>query len=111
LIAGNGALLVSNDNWEDDSGSAAQLTALGLAPQSPLESGIYISLSPGAFTAILAGNNSGTGVGLSRSITFISPIKEGWFPNRPSNSKNSVTSMRFYIAPPNDLCEMNPLKN
>lgn len=60
----NGAVLVSNDNWQDDSTSAAQLTALGLAPQSPLESGIYISLPPGAFTAILAGKNGGTGVGL-----------------------------------------------
>jgi len=41
-----------------------QLTALGLAPSSPLESGIYRSLPPGAFTAILAGQNGGTGVGL-----------------------------------------------
>jgi len=60
----SGVLLVSNDNWQDDSVSAAQLTALGLALQNPLESGIYISLPPGAFTAILAGKNGGTGVGL-----------------------------------------------
>jgi hypothetical protein len=60
----NGATLVSNDNWQDDPVSASQLTALGLAPQSPLESGIYRSLPPGAFTAILAGKDSGTGVGL-----------------------------------------------
>lgn len=60
----NGATLVSNDNWQDDSASAPQLTALGLAPQSPLESGIYMSLPPGAFTAILAGKNGMTGVGL-----------------------------------------------
>lgn len=64
LHDGNGALLVLNDNWQDDSGSAAQLTALGLAPQNPLESGIYMSLTPGAFTAILAGKNATTGVGL-----------------------------------------------
>ncbi len=60
----SGTALASNDNWQDDSNSAAQLTALGLAPENPLESGIYISLAPGAFTAILAGNNGGTGVGL-----------------------------------------------
>ncbi len=60
----NGAVLVSNDNWQDDSLSAAQLTALGLAPQNPVESGIYVSLPPGAFTAILAGKNNGTGIGL-----------------------------------------------
>lgn len=60
----NGALLVSNDNWQDDSASAAQLVALGLAPHSPAESGIYVTLSPGAFTAILAGKDGGTGIGL-----------------------------------------------
>lgn len=60
----NGASLVSNDNWQDDATSASQLTALGLAPQNAAESGIYRSLAPGAFTAILAGTNSGTGIGL-----------------------------------------------
>lgn len=64
LHDGNGALLISNDNWQDDSASAAQLTALGLAPQDPKESGIFRSLPPGAFTAILAGKNGGTGIGL-----------------------------------------------
>jgi hypothetical protein len=60
----NGALLVSNDNWQDDQVSAAQLSAHGLAPQDPLESGIFASLPPGAFTAILAGKNNGAGLGL-----------------------------------------------
>ena len=32
----NGAVLIANDNWQDDPASAAQLTAHGLAPQSPL---------------------------------------------------------------------------
>ena len=60
----NGVLLVSNDNWQDDPISAAELAAHGLALQNPLESGIFRSLSPGAFTAILAGRNGGTGIGL-----------------------------------------------
>jgi hypothetical protein len=60
----NGALLVSNDNWQDDQVSAAQLTGHALAPPDPLESGIFASLPPGAFTAILAGKNSGVGLGL-----------------------------------------------
>ncbi|HKP03939.1 MAG TPA: choice-of-anchor Q domain-containing protein, partial [Chthoniobacterales bacterium] len=60
----NGMLLVLNDNWQDDSVSAAQLTAHGLAPQNSLESGIFASLPAGAFTAILAGKNGGTGIGL-----------------------------------------------
>lgn len=60
----NGGLLISNDDWQTDASSAAQLTARGLAPQNPKESGIFISLPPGAFTAILAGKNNGTGLGL-----------------------------------------------
>lgn len=60
----NGALLVANDNWQDDPASAAQLTAHGLAPQNSLESGIFASLPSGAFTATSAGKNGGTGVGL-----------------------------------------------
>jgi hypothetical protein len=60
----NGALLVSNDNWESDTASAAQLFSHGLAPQNSQESGIFTSLPPGAFTAILAGKDGGTGLGL-----------------------------------------------
>jgi hypothetical protein len=60
----NGTLVIANDNWQDDPVSAAQLTAHGLAPQDPLESGIFATLPPGAFTAILAGKNAGAGLGL-----------------------------------------------
>jgi len=61
---GNGTLLVSNDNWMDNPTSAALLTANGLAPSNPKEAGIFISLPRGQFTAILAGKNGGTGIGL-----------------------------------------------
>jgi hypothetical protein len=60
----DGAVLLSNDDWQDDSASAAQLVSHHLAPQHPKESGIYSELPPGAFTAILAGKNGGTGIGL-----------------------------------------------
>jgi hypothetical protein len=60
----NGALLISSEDWQDDAVQAAQLTALGLALQEPKEAGIFTSLPPGAFTAILAGKNGGTGLGL-----------------------------------------------
>jgi photosystem II stability/assembly factor-like uncharacterized protein len=60
----NGALLISNDHWENDSTSAAQLSAHGLQLKDPKESGIFASLPPGSFTAILAGKNGGTGIGL-----------------------------------------------
>lgn len=60
----NGATLVSNDNWADDTVSAALLTSYGLALQDPKESGLFISLPPGPFTAVLAGKNGGIGIGL-----------------------------------------------
>ena len=65
LRAANGALLFQNDDWQDDPPQAAQLTALGLAPQDPRESGIVATLQPDtAYTAILAGKDGGVGIGL-----------------------------------------------
>jgi hypothetical protein len=64
LHDGNGALLIANDNWQDDPASAEQLTAHGLAPPNPLESGIFATLPPGLFTVILGGKNGGVGLGL-----------------------------------------------
>ena len=64
LHDGNGTTLMMNDNWQDDPTQAAQLIAHGLAPQNELESGIFATLSPGAYTAILAGKNGATGIAL-----------------------------------------------
>jgi hypothetical protein len=64
LRASNGSLILQNDNWQDDSAQAAQLTALGLAPTNSKESALVAPLQPAAYTAILAGKNQGTGVGL-----------------------------------------------
>jgi hypothetical protein len=64
LHDGNGVLLVANDNWQDDPVSANQLMSSGLAPSDLKEAGIFISLPPGAFTAILAGENGSTGIGV-----------------------------------------------
>jgi len=60
----NGALLIGNDNWQDNSAQAAELTAAGLAPTNSLESGIAATLPPGLYTALLAGVNNASGVGL-----------------------------------------------
>jgi hypothetical protein len=60
----SGALLAANDNWEDDSATAGELSAHQLAPQNRLEAGIFVSVPPGAYTAIVAGKDSGTGTGL-----------------------------------------------
>lgn len=57
----NGAILLSNDNWQSDAASAAQLMNRGLAPSDPKEAAIFAGLAPGQFTAIVAGKNGGTG--------------------------------------------------
>ncbi len=64
LRDGNGALIIANDNWQDDPSQAAQLMSHNLALQDPNESGIFMSLLPGSFTAVLAGKDGGTGIGL-----------------------------------------------
>ena len=56
----SGALLASNDDW----GNNPELIAAGLAPTNASESGIAITLGPGQYTALLAGANNGTGVGV-----------------------------------------------
>ena len=55
---------MSNDNWQDNSNQAAQLTANGLAPTNPLESAISTSLLPGTYSAIVGEKNGVIGVGL-----------------------------------------------
>jgi hypothetical protein len=64
LHDGNGGVLATNDNWQDDPTQATQLSNNGLAPSDPNEAAIFISLPPGQFTAILAGKNGGTGIGV-----------------------------------------------
>ena len=64
LRDGNGALLIANNDWQDNPAQAAELTAAGLAPTNQLESGIAAALPPGLYTALLAGLNNGTGIGL-----------------------------------------------
>ena len=61
----NGALLRSNDNWQDDPSQASQIRASGLAPSSNLESAIIATLQPGNYTAIVRGKNSRQGIALA----------------------------------------------
>src|SRR5204863_4414772 len=61
----NGALLMANNDWQDDPAQAAELIAAGLAPANPLESAMATALSPGVYTALLSGVSNGTGGGLA----------------------------------------------
>ena len=60
----NAALLISNDNWQENATQAGQISATGLAPSNSLESAIATSLVPGSYTAIVAGKNGGVGIGV-----------------------------------------------
>ena len=64
LRSQNGTLLRANNNWQDDPAQAIEIAAAGLAPSNTKESAIAVTLPPGLYTAILAGLNNGTGVGL-----------------------------------------------
>jgi hypothetical protein len=57
-----GTLILANNNWRDT--QEAEIIATGLQPTNDLESALVTTLQPGAYTALLQGNNSGTGVGL-----------------------------------------------
>ena len=54
--------VVTNDNWR--STQEQEIIDSNLAPTDDLESAIIATLPPGGYTAILSGNNGGTGVGL-----------------------------------------------
>ncbi|HKP02324.1 MAG TPA: alkaline phosphatase family protein [Chthoniobacterales bacterium] len=60
----NGSLLFANNDWQENSAQAKELINAGLAPTNNLESAIAATLPPGLYTALLAGANNGTGVGL-----------------------------------------------
>ena len=47
-----------------DNRSSLFIGAVAIAPSNPLESALATSLVPGTYTAIVAGKNGGTGVGL-----------------------------------------------
>jgi hypothetical protein len=62
LYDANGNVLFTNDDWQ--TGQAADITAAGHPLDDPHESGIFATLTPGAYTAIVNGKDGATGVGL-----------------------------------------------
>jgi len=60
--------LATNDNWKinDQTGQSqeAEIQATTIPPKNDLESAIVATLNPGSYTAVLAGKNGGTGIGL-----------------------------------------------
>jgi hypothetical protein len=62
LFSGQTQIAV-NDDW-GTAANAAQLAASGFAPANAQESAILVTLNPGAYTAIVTGAGSTTGVGI-----------------------------------------------
>ena len=64
LRDGDGVLLATNNDWQDNPVQAAQIIASGLAPSDTREAALAVSLPPGLYTALLAGENNSVGIGL-----------------------------------------------
>lgn len=60
----NGVLLISNNDWQDDAAKAAEISKVGLAPSNEHESALVVILPPGLYSALLSGNDGGTGIGV-----------------------------------------------
>ena len=83
LHQGN-ATIARNDNWKEHQ---AEVEATTIPPTNDLESAIVMTLSPGAYTAILADKNNGPGVGLVE----VYDLAQG------SNSKLANISTRGFV--------------
>jgi phospholipase/lecithinase/hemolysin len=62
LFDQSGALIATNDNWEDS--QRQEIIDTGIAPTDRLESAILRTLPPGAYTAVMNGAGSSAGIGL-----------------------------------------------
>jgi hypothetical protein len=60
----NGALLVANNDWQDNPAQASEISGAGLAPMNSREAAVATALPPGLYTVLLAELDHGTGLGL-----------------------------------------------
>ncbi len=63
LYDSGGNLIAANDNWKDAQRDI--ISGSGLAPDDEREAAIWASLTPGSYTAVVAGRNATTGVALT----------------------------------------------
>jgi N-acetylneuraminic acid mutarotase len=88
----SGQFLGANDNWKDAL-SSQQISASGLAPTNDLESALWGTLNPGAYTVILTGKNGGTGVGSVEVYDL----------DEPADSRLANISTRGFVQTGNDV--------
>jgi hypothetical protein len=84
----SGALIPGaiNDNWQD-AATRQQILDSGLAPKSSLESALWGTISPGAYTVIVRGKDGGTG----------NAVFEVYDVDRSSNSTLANVSTRGFV--------------
>jgi hypothetical protein len=75
----SGVLVASNDNWQSDPNHSI-IEANGLTPSNLLESATVQTLAPGAYTAIVTGNNSAQGISLLE-LYDLSPLSDSKLEN------------------------------
>lgn len=68
----NGSMLQTNDDWQQNPDATAIANA-GFAPSNPKESALLATLNAGNYTAVVAGAESTTGVGLIEVYDLSSP--------------------------------------
>jgi uncharacterized delta-60 repeat protein len=88
-----GFATVTNNNWGDDPVQAAAILATGLAPTNDLEAAIDAILNPGAYTAIVRGNNNTTGIGLVEVYDL----------SQAASSKLANISTRAFVGTGNEI--------
>ncbi len=91
LHGSKGFLTVTNDNWRDT--QEAEIQATGIPPTNVLESAILATLDPGSYTAVMSGNQGGTGVGLAEIYTL----------SQDAGSKLANISTRAFVGTGNDI--------
>lgn len=80
-----GALVITNDNWQDT--QEAEISASGLAPADARESALITTLQPGTYTAVIRGKNDTTGVALVEVYDL----------SKDANSKLANISTRGFV--------------
>ncbi len=63
LLDAGGQVVAANDDWQTAPG-ADEIAAEGLAPGDPAEAALRVTLAPGAYTAVVTGNDPTPGIGL-----------------------------------------------
>lgn len=74
----SGAVIASNSDWR--SSQAAEIEASGLAPSNDAEAAVRITLTPGAYTAVMHDEAGGAGIGLVEAYD-LSPVSDSILAN------------------------------